>query len=202
MSLKILSTALFVFAYSAPLQAATVGETCQKLFAEGLSQQAVTPCTQAAKANDRAAQTTLGEIYDEKGDSEKTALWWRQAADAGYQPARNLLALKYYYGGTVFGVEKGWEKSYPKAFEIWHQDAKKNIATSQFMVGVMYHKGQGVGKNLPEAWYWLKLALGNGYKTATDVLIEISKEITPQQKRLGEEKVAEHKQKMSKKTSL
>ena len=67
------------------------------------------------------------------------------------------------------------------------------------MIGVMYQKGQGVEQDYSEAWYWLKRALGNGYKIATDVLIEISREITPEQKRLGEAKLAEYQKQMMKK---
>lgn len=192
---KLSITFLLLMCYQ-QLGATVPAADCQTLFNSGLSQQAILPCTQAAKSNDRAAQTILGEIYDEKGDSANTAFWWEQAASANYQPARNLLALKYYYGGTVFGSEKGWEQDYPRAFEIWQKDAKNNIATSQFMIGVMYHKGEGIEKNLAESWYWLKRSLDNGYKLATDVLIEISKEITPQQKHLGEEKLANYKRKI------
>lgn len=195
---KLSITCLLLSCYQ-QLGATTPADDCKKLFNTGFSQQAISPCTQAAKSNNREAQTTLGEIYDEKGDSAKTAFWWEQAASANHQPARNLLALKYYYGGTVFGAEKGWDQDYPKAFEIWRKDAKNNIATSQFMIGVMYHKGQGIEQNLSESWYWLKRSLDNGYKLATDVLIEISREITPQQKHLGENKLTDYKKKNPKK---
>jgi len=188
----------FIFINFSTLQAEpSIADTCKKLFDEGKPNQAIEPCTKAAKNKDREAQTILGEIYDEKQDSDKTAHWWNQAAEAGYQPARNLLALKYYYGGTVFGPQKGWKQNYAKAFSIWHKDAKAGIATSQFMVGVMYQKGNGVDKNQAESWYWLQLALSNGYKIATDVLIELSREITPEQKRLGEQKVADYKKQKS-----
>jgi hypothetical protein len=172
---------------------------CKQLFDQGLYKQAEIPCTIAAKANDRSAQVMLGEIKDQAGNSEQTAFWWSKAAAAGSQPARNLLALKYYYGGTVFGPEKGWKQDYSKAFEIWRKDAHEEVATSQFMIGVMYQKGQGVDKDLAESWFWLKRALGNGYKLATDVLIEISREITPQQKQIGKQKLFEYKQKKTEK---
>ena len=63
------------------------------------------------------------------------------------------------------------------------------------MIGVMYHKGQGIEKNLSESWFWLKRALENNYKLATDVLIEISRDITPKQKQIGQEKLLKYKQK-------
>ncbi|MCK5813436.1 MAG: sel1 repeat family protein [Cocleimonas sp.] len=178
-------------------QAATAIEECRQLFDDALYQQADSPCTKAATKGDLNAQVILGEIKDRQGNSEKTAFWWGKAADAGSQPARNLLALKYYYGGTVFGPEKGWKKDYEKAFSIWKKDAEEDVATSQFMIGVMYQKGQGTKKDLSESWFWLKRALGNDYKLATDVLIEISREITPQQKQAGKEKLLKYKQKKS-----
>jgi len=86
------------------------------------------------------------------------------ASKAGYQPARNLLAIKYYYGGSVFGPESGWSQDYAKAYEIWHHDAMHGVAASQFMPGVIYQQGQGVTLDNAEAWAWLKLALEGGYK--------------------------------------
>ena len=179
--------------YAAPPNAVGSIQECKKLFDEASYPQAIPSCTKAAESNDRPSQVMLGEIYDQQEESEhnskQTALWWNKAAAAGYQPARNLLALKYYYGGTVFGPQKGWAKDQEKAFKIWLEDAKQNIATSQFMIGVMYQKGEGVTKDSSEAWFWLKRSLGNGYKLATDVLIEVSREITPEQKQLAEQKL-------------
>ena len=173
-----------------PLQAvATPTEECKRLFDEDLNQQAITFCIQAAESGNPASQSILGEIYDEQKNFEKTVLWWSKSAKAGYQPARNLLALKYYYGGTVFAQEESWKQDYSKTLKIWLEDAKKDIATSQFMVGVMYQKGQGVDVDYTESWYWLKRALGNGYKLATDVLIEVSREITPEQKQAAEKRL-------------
>ncbi len=186
---------LLILFFSLNIHAVTPVEECKKLFDNAAYQQADSICTQAAQSGDRAAQVILGEIKDRQGDSEKTAFWWGKAAEAGSQPARNLLALKYYYGGTVFGAEKGWQQDYAKAFTIWKTDAEENVATSQFMIGVMYQKGQGVEKNLSESWFWLKRALENNYKLATDVLIEISRKITPKQKQIGQEKLLKYKQK-------
>lgn len=185
--IPVLLTPLFL-AYCANLYAMPSTGECKRLFDEALYQQAATPCTAAAETGDRPAQAMLGEIYDRKGDSEKSAYWWKLAADAGYQPARNLLAMKYYYGGSVFGPEKGWVKDLKKAFEIWHQDAQLGEPTSQFMVGLMYYKGEGVAQDMAEAWAWLSSAEGNGEKHASDILYEMSRKITPEQKRLGIEK--------------
>lgn len=181
------------------LQAAIPLEECNTLFANAEYKAAIPSCTLASDAGDHSAQTMLGEIYDTEGNSEKTAELWGKAADAGYQPARNLLALKYYYGGTVLGAEEGWDKDYSKAFKIWMDDSVKEVATSQFMIGVMYQKGLSVKMDLSESYYWLQRSLGNGYKLSTDVLIEISHDISPLEKQLGKAKLAEYqKQKASK----
>ena len=176
---------IFALIYSVNVNAAAPAEECQRLYDEGLMKLAIPVCTRAAEADNRSSQTLLGEIYNEQGDSEKTAMWWVRASNAGYQPARNLLAMKYYYGGSVFGQEPGWDQDFTAAFKLWSEDAKQGIASSQFMTGLMYFNGEGVEKNLSEAWFWLKLALENDYKLATDVLIEVSREITPDQKQIA-----------------
>ena len=176
---------IFALIYSVNVNAAAPAEECQRLYDEGLMKLAIPVCTRAAEADNRSSQTLLGEIYNEQGDSEKTAMWWVRASNAGYQPARNLLAMKYYYGGSVFGQEPGWDQDFTAAFKLWSEDAKQGIASSQFMTGLMYFNGEGVEKNLSEAWFWLKLALENDYKLATDVLIEVSRAITPDQKQIA-----------------
>lgn len=168
-------------------------EECKKLFDNAQYKEGISSCTLAAEAGDSSSQTMLGEMFDSAGDSVKTAYWWSKAAKAGYQPARNLLALKYFYGGTVIGPEKGWDLDYKKAYKIWIKDANKGVSSSQFMIAIMHQKGLGVKKELSEAYYWLKVSLDNGYKLSTDVLIEISHDITPLEKKIGAAKFAEYK---------
>ena len=174
------------------IQADSSADECKHLFDEARWESALTPCISAAESGDSSSQTILAELYDRKGDSRQTAFWLENAASSGYQPARNLLALKYYYGGSVFGPEEGWTQDYVKAFDIWLDDSRKGIASSQFMAGLMYYKAEGVAYNPSEAYFWLKLSLKKGYKMSTDVLIEISKKITPAQRQLGEEKLAKY----------
>ncbi|QKQ25076.1 tetratricopeptide repeat protein [Candidatus Reidiella endopervernicosa] len=116
-------------------------------------QLAAAPCQKASESGDHVAQTILGELYDSGDgvtqDSSKAAHWWGLASNAGHQPARNLLAMKHYYGGTVFGPEPGWKKDYAKAYKIWHEDAVRGVATSQFMLGVMYKNGEGLNGITP-----------------------------------------------------
>ena len=190
--------AAFTSVFFSNTQAATIADECKRLFDEALWQQALSPCIQAAKAGDRPSQSILGELYDRQGNSVRTHYWWSQAANAGYLPARNQLAMKYYYGGSVFGKEKGWKQDYAKAYEIWKQDALQGVASAQFIVGEMHFRGQGVEQDLSEAWAWFNLALDRGYKMADDSLVEISKVITQKQRQLGKTKLAEYQRQIGK----
>ena len=189
---------LFVISLSSNIFASTPAKECKKLFEDAAYTRAIQSCNRAADSGDSESQTLLGEIYDQTGDSKQTAYWWSKAARSGYQPARNLLALKYFYGGTVLGKEKGWKQDYKKSFSLWEDDAKNDIASSQFMIGVMYQKGYGVEKSLADAWFWLKVSLENGYKLSTDVLIEISHNISVEEKKVGQDKLDQYHKKKSK----
>ncbi len=171
------------------VSAETPIQQCERLFAAAEYDAAIVPCTEAAKMGEPVSQTYLGEIYDygpeNMQDAEKTAHWWRSAADSGYLPAQNLLALKSYYGGTVMGPEPGWKQDYKEAMRWWRISAEKGVPTSQFMLGDMYRHGQGVQTDLIKAYAWYKLASRSGYKLATDIIIETSRKMTPQQKKAG-----------------
>ena len=159
---------------------------CIKLFDEASYSEAVTPCSSAAEAGDANAMTILGELYDSSNgvavDAVQSARWWGEAAAQGHLPAQNLLALKYYYGGTVFGPEEGWKQDYSKAMEIWRSSAEQGEPTSQFMLGEMYKLGQGVTRDPVTAYAWFMLSSQGGYKLATDGAMEMSRSMTPQQK--------------------
>jgi TPR repeat protein len=104
-------------------------QACQQLFDNARYSEASSPCQKAAQAGDVNAQTLLGELYDGGlGIDQNAALakkWWQAAVDQRHVPAINLLALKFYYGGTVFGREAGWEQGYPKAMALWRLSAEE-----------------------------------------------------------------------------
>ena len=125
----------------------------------------------------------------EKGDVQ--GLWQRDL------PAQNLLALKYYYGGDVFGPQAGWTQDYTRAFKIWQRSAKKGVEPSQFMLGVMYMLGQGVDSDYAEAHAWFNLALSGGYKLATDSLMELSHKISADEKRQGQQRLQQLREELA-----
>lgn len=150
---------------------------------------ALDSCRRAAEGGDARSQTYLGELYDQglgvSRNPQKAARWWQEAAQQQDIQAQNLLALKYYYGGDVFGPQPGWQQNYKKSYELWSQGALQGIAGAQFMLGVMNMQGQGVEKDYSESYAWFNLALKGGYELATDTLIELSRLISPQQKTAG-----------------
>ena len=182
-------TALGFILLSSTTVATTPVEKCKHLFDEALYEEALKPCLEAGKSGHLDSQSILGELYDNQGNSKETFNWWNRAAEAGYIPARNQLAMKYYYGGSIFGPEKGWKQDYPKAFAIWLKDAQNGHAPAQFMVAEMHHRGQGVAQDYAEAWAWFRLSLHRGYKLAGDSLVELSRKMSPQQKQQGKAKL-------------
>lgn len=159
------------------------------LFDHAQYKEAMAPCLKAGKSGHLDSQSILGELYDNQGKSKETFNWWNRAAEAGYIPARNQLAMKYYYGGSIFGPEKGWKQDYQKAYALWLKDARNGHAPAQFMVAEMHHLGQGVAQNYAEAWAWFRLALQQGYKLAGDSLVELNRKMSTQQKQQGKERL-------------
>ena len=176
--------------------AASAIDECKTLFDNAEYEQAFTPCLEAGKSGHLDSQSILGEIYDRQGNAKETFYWWNRAAQDGYIPARNQLAMKFYYGGSIFGRETGWNQDYRSAYAIWIEDALMGHAPAQFMVAEMYHQGQAVTQDYAEAWAWFNLALEQGYKLALDSLQELSNKMSPQQKQRGKQLLADYRERM------
>ena len=177
--------------------AADDNDGCRNAFDDANYVQARSICRQAAERGFAESQTLLGEMYDRGLGVERNPAevkkWWITASQQSYLPAQNLLALKFYYGGDVFGPQPGWTQDYQQARAIWQLSATQGIASSQFMLGELYLRGQGVQADYSEAYAWFNLALESGYKLASDSLIELSKVISSEQKKLGQQRQAELK---------
>lgn len=187
-------TALVVAILSSRTFAATPGESCKQLFDDARYQEALNHCLEAGESGHLDSQSILGELYERQGNAKETFYWWNRAAKAGYIPARNQLAMKFYYGGSIFGPEEGWKQDYRKAYELWLEDAQKGHAPAQFMVAEMHHRGQGVNQDYTVAWAWFRLALEQGYKLASDSLSELRKKMSVEQRTEGQAKLAQFKQ--------
>lgn len=100
--------------------------------------------------------------------------WFKLVADKGNLYAKYKIAYSYYLGSGV-------EKNYKAAFDLYKTIASKgqdaflaskkddtnlfdvsNYINTIFMVGHMYHYGEGVAKNDKEAFTWIKKAADLG----------------------------------------
>ena len=175
------------------IHASTAIKTCKILFDDALYEQALAPCLEASKAGHQDSQSILGELYDRQGNARETYYWWNRAAQDGYIPARNQLAMKFYYGGSIFGPEEGWKQDYQKAYAIWLEDARNGHAPAQFMVAEMHRQGQGVRQDYAEAWAWFSLSLEQGYMLAGDTLHEMASKMSPEQQQRAEKLIADYR---------
>ena len=68
---------------------------------------------------------------------------------------------------------------YMPAIRLVRPLAEKGNARAQHLIGVMYHKGEGVARNSVRALAWFTLAAKRGDKDAKTKLREVSKGMTP-----------------------
>ena len=67
---------------------------------------------------------------------------------------------------------------YMPAIRLFRPLAKQGNARAQHLIGVMYHRGQGVARNSVRALAWFTLAAARGDKDAKAKLREVSKTMT------------------------
>ena len=91
----------------------------------------------AMKENDPIAQFGLGYIYDQFSDS-KSKYWYEKAADQGYVPAQNNLALMYVSKALAADVKDDLKGNLERASQ-WLQQAEKqqNNSILQFNNGLL-----------------------------------------------------------------
>jgi TPR repeat protein len=68
---------------------------------------------------------------------------------------------------------------YVPAVKLFRPLAQAGNAKAQSVMGVMYRKGQGVGRSSTRAFMWFSLAAARGDARAKAELVEVSKEMTP-----------------------
>ena len=68
---------------------------------------------------------------------------------------------------------------YMPAIRLFRPLAEQGSAKAQHLIGVMYHKGEGVARNSVRAFAWFSLAAAHGDSDAKAKLTEVSKTMTP-----------------------
>jgi TPR repeat protein len=70
---------------------------------------------------------------------------------------------------------------YMPAIRLFRPLAEQGNARAQHLIGVMYHKGEGVARNPVRALAWFSMAAAHGDSDAKAKLHEVSKTMTPEE---------------------
>jgi hypothetical protein len=76
---------------------------------------------------------------------------------------------------------------YAPAIQLFRPLAAKGNARAQHLIGVMYHKGEGVARSSVRAFAWFSLAAAHGDGDAKAKLSEVSKTMTSDELSQGRE---------------
>ncbi|MGA9854880.1 MAG: tetratricopeptide repeat protein [Gammaproteobacteria bacterium] len=114
---------------------------------------------QLAKIGDAEAQSNLGVMYASRGEYEKAAYWYKQAAIAGLDTAAYNLGTLYFNG-------QGFPQDYAKAHPWFEEAASRGNKYAQFQLGMTYFTGQGVDKDPAKETYWYQKAARQGLPAA------------------------------------
>lgn len=152
----ILSAALLAFSEAGSADALTNQQVMEPVVAASKGNTAdMIKLISNAKSGDAYAQTELGLFYVEKKNYAKAISWFQKAANHGYAPAEDGLALVYYKG-------LGVPQNYIKAAYWYKKAAQQGNISAEYTLGLMYANGQGVDKNNKAAIYWWQKAAAQG----------------------------------------
>ena len=117
--------------------------------------------TLAAEQSEPRSSMSLGYAYSLGNgvtkDSTKAFYYFKLSAELGFKGAQLELAECYRLG-------KGTPLDYEKAVNLTIKLAMQGCAKSQYLIGVFYKEGQGISQDKKEAYAWLNVSKGNGYK--------------------------------------
>ena len=138
---------------------------------QGRTDEGVALIRKSANQNQPAAQYRLAKLYEigegVSQDSEMARQLTERAARNGNRIAMHDLALYYAEG------RGGVEADLPTAANWFEKAAERGVVDSQFNLGVLFESGQGIPKNMTDAFVWYSIAAGQGdqfAKTRVEVL--------------------------------
>ncbi len=140
---------------------------------QGRTDEGVSLIRKSANQNQPAAQYRLAKLYEigqgVTRDSEMARQLTERAARNGNRIAMHDLALYYAEG------RGGVEADLPTAANWFEKAAERGVVDSQFNLGVLFESGQGLPKNITDAFVWYSIAAEQGdqfAKTRVEVLKE------------------------------
>jgi TPR repeat protein len=70
---------------------------------------------------------------------------------------------------------------YMPAIRLFRPLAEQGNAKAQHLIGVMYHKGEGVARNSVRAFAWFSVAAAHGDREAKAKLDDVAQTMTPEE---------------------
>ena len=138
---------------------------------QGRTNEGVALIRKSANQNQPAAQYRLAKLYEigegVSQDSEMARQLTERAAANGNRIAMHDLALYYAEG------RGGVTADLPTAAKWFEKAAERGVVDSQFNLGVLFESGQGLPKNVNDAFVWYSIAAAQGdqfAKTRVEVL--------------------------------
>lgn len=123
------------------------------------SEQDIADAQELAKLGDAEAQANLGIMLASRGEYQKAAYWYKQAAQAG-------VATAAYNLGTLYFNGEGFAQDYAQAYQWFQLAAKRGNKYAEFQLGMTYYTGQGVQKDPAQEMYWYEKAARQGLPAA------------------------------------
>ncbi len=123
------------------------------------SQQNILAALQLAKLGDVEAESNLGVMYASRGEYDKAAYWYKQAANSGLDTAAFNLGTLYFNG-------QGFQKDYVQAHYWFEEAASRGNKYAEFQLGMIYFTGQGVDKDPAKETFWYEKAARQGLPAA------------------------------------
>jgi TPR repeat protein len=152
-------------------------------------QGAVTQLELGAQNGDRRCAYVLGSILISgegvEPDLAEGVRWMREAAEAELPVAQAYL-------GTLYANGQGVEKEPATAAEWYRKAAEYGNPLGQAALGAVVFYGEGVPADHVEGYVWTKLAAEQGFPKAISNLSEMSGELTEEERKQAEKRVARY----------
>jgi len=117
-----------------------------------------------------------------KKDLKKAKDHYLIAATKGHLMAQRHLGTLLYFG--VDGL-----RQYKSAFDWLYKAAMRQDTQSQWMISTMFFNGEGIPKDIIQAYVWLSIAADNKHKTAEQNKPEMRAQLSPEQLTSAETKI-------------
>jgi TPR repeat protein len=92
------------------------------------------------------------------------------------------------------GLRAYAQRDYRNALRLWAPLAQSGHGAAQYNIGRMYVRGEGVRRDLPEAYKWFTIAISNGRAEGERARQAIARSMTPAQMAEGLRRAEEWRQ--------